>query len=75
MPRAQVAEISAERVAELKAKPVLSYQEAFELMRLTENAGYRLVKAGKFPCRVIDAGPRLHRVPTAALLRALGEEA
>ncbi len=74
MPRAQVVEISAERVAELRAKPVLSYQEVFELMRLTENAGYRLVKAGKFPCKVIEAGPRSHRVPTAALLHALGED-
>jgi hypothetical protein len=32
MPRAQVAEISAERVAELKAKPVLSYHHGKQMV-------------------------------------------
>jgi predicted DNA-binding transcriptional regulator AlpA len=74
MPATKVPEITPERVAVLRAKPVLTYREAFELMQISETAGYRMVARGEFPSKVIEVGPRNHRVPTAALLRALGED-
>jgi predicted DNA-binding transcriptional regulator AlpA len=62
------------RVDELRDKPTLTPHEAFELLRMTETTGYRAIEKGTFPVPVIRCAPRTLRIPTAAVLRLLGEE-
>jgi excisionase family DNA binding protein len=53
-----------------KLPPFLSAEEAFAILGVDRKTGYRAIKSGTFPVRVVRVG-RLIRVPTAALARAL----
>ncbi|MEV7012676.1 helix-turn-helix domain-containing protein [Streptosporangium sp. NPDC051022] len=59
-------------IAEVQALPaVVPLLTAARALGLSRNSAYRLVKAGEFPCRVIQAGGT-YRVPTSEILRILG---
>ncbi len=60
-------------VEEARGKPTLRPTQAFDLLDYSPSAGYRAIKDGTFPCPFIVAGPRTIRIPTAPLLRLLGE--
>ncbi|MFI9202515.1 helix-turn-helix domain-containing protein [Streptomyces sp. NPDC053048] len=51
----------------------LSMRTAARAFDVSVNTAYKLVKSGEFPCETIRVG-RQHRVPTAAVMRALGIE-
>lgn len=51
-------------------RPVISADEAFELLGIDRTTGYRAIKEGTFPFPVIRVG-RLLRIPTAPLARML----
>ena len=56
-----------------KVRPVLSAHEAFDLLGIDRNTGYKAIKDGTFPIRVVYVG-RAIRIPTAALVRLLESE-
>jgi hypothetical protein len=57
-------------VPSVRERPVLSAEEAFELLEIDRGTGYKAIRDGTFPIAVLRVG-RLIRVPTAALIRLL----
>ncbi len=53
-----------------RRRPVISAQEAFELLNIDRTTGYRTIRDGTFPLPIIRVGRQL-RIPTVALLRLL----
>ncbi|WP_405961332.1 helix-turn-helix domain-containing protein [Streptomyces sp. NBC_00024] len=55
----------------LDLPPTTDVETAGKALGIGRTKAYELVRAGKFPCKVIPAG-RTYRVVTADLLRVLG---
>ncbi|MER6562393.1 DNA-binding protein [Streptomyces sp. NPDC001027] len=58
----------------LDLPPTTDVETGGKAFGMGRTKAYELVRAGKFPCKVIPAG-RTYRVVTADLLRVLGLEA
>ncbi|GAB3544360.1 helix-turn-helix domain-containing protein [Arthrobacter tumbae] len=55
----------------LALPPSMDLEAACKALGISRVTGYRLVKAGEFPCPVVRLG-RVIRVPKPGLLRVLG---
>lgn len=54
-----------------KLPATVDLETAASALGVSVNTAYKLVRDGRFPCPVLRLGWR-HRVPTLALMRALG---
>jgi excisionase family DNA binding protein len=57
----------------VRSSPTVDVQTAARLLGYSKNTAYDAIKDGTFPTQVIRMGGRKIRVPSAALLRVLGE--
>jgi hypothetical protein len=57
-------------LCELRDRPILTAQQAFQLLQLDKSTGYGAIRRGDFPVPTIRVG-RCIRVPTAPLMRLL----
>lgn len=51
--------------------PTTSMEDASRALGISKSHGYKLAKAGRFPCRIVPLGDDRVRIVTASLLKLL----